>query len=440
MKILQRIKTGRENAGLTLVEVIVSITILACISIPLMAYFSQSLQYSVVTAKQQKATALAQNLTEGLKSQQSLLQPVSGNSNQYTIPYLEKTGAYTVAGVSGNGYTTSGQPCLQSDLSLTGLPIGTLKYSAIMYENGTSVSGSAVSGNARKYAVDITLSTESELNEGQHPILYGMDDATDIVAIEENQITEAVTYFKSINEAYGSGSSLTPAVIQDKMDRTIVVEYDYDSTEPCYVVKVYYIFACKGLRGPGEADTTDKIQTMPLSYTKIESPQNLYLMFNRVHPMIADDHDRIMIELTDNVPPSVVLPDLFLVVQNLSDNATEYLKDGYDIELGIGGTSVFTPTLNSVKIHSNLIKLNESGGTEYKYANTNAFVNIPYDIEPENSYAHDNRIDDPMRIFEITDQSQLIRVINIVTEVYDLKSDGITRGDKLATYQSSKGE
>ncbi len=451
MKLFDRFKTGRENAGLTLVEVIVSITILACISVPLMAYFSQSLQYSVITAKQQKATTLAQNLTEGLKSQQTLLKQVSGDNTLYTVPYLDKTGNYTPYAVSNNGIW-AGKPCFTLDAS--GLPISAVKYSGQLYENGTSVSSSAVSGNTRKYWVDITLSTISELNTGNHPILYGMDDSTDVVAIEGTQVTNAIMYFKSINAAYGGGT-LTDAEIQNKMKRTMVVDYDYttDATtgESFYEINVYYNFACKGLR-TGEPGTWDTLTTTPLNYSKIKSPQNLYIMFNRLHPLDDSDYERIVIRVSDTIKAmgaaSFTLPDLFLIVQNLSDDSSVYSTGNYAIEVGIDKS--FT-TLSTVKIHTNTVRKRPGSGYDYIYVRyfkdiTDEFTGADFATEDSDALWPQSPITvatandiNSSKITEVTDQGPLLRTINILTEVYDVKSDG-TRGDKLATYTSSKGE
>ena len=65
-----------DNKGFTLVEVMLSMAILALISIPLMKYFSDSLRYAAQTAEKQKATLIAQETVEFIKSQQKLVVPL----------------------------------------------------------------------------------------------------------------------------------------------------------------------------------------------------------------------------------------------------------------------------------------------------------------------------------------------------------------------------
>ncbi len=448
MKIRDRLKIAKDNAGLTLVEVIVSITILACISVPLMAYFSQSLQYSVVTAKQQKATTLAQNLTEGLKSQQSLLRQVSGNDTLYTVPYLDNTGMYTISAVSGGGLI-GGVPCFQVDG--TGLPKGTLKYTSTLYETGSAVSGSTVSSNTRKYDVDITLSTESALNDGNHPILYGIDDTTDVISIEREQITTALMNFKSINDVYGAGY-LSESDIQDRMKRTIVVDFDYnndDPANPLYQIQVYYIFTCTELRGSGDM-TVDTITPPALNYTMIYNPKNFYLMYNRLHPTVPNDSERIIITVSDNVKnilgsAGFKLPEFYLIVQNLSDDTSLYDPTGYNIALGMDPT-FSGEDLSDIKIHTNVVEVNESGNRDFKYGKfkdittliSTFSVDAAVDPSVDVNVASSPEIGST-KITEVTDQGPQLRTVNIKTEVYDVKSDG-TRGELLATYTSSKGE
>ena len=457
MKTLERLKFIREDAGLTLVEVIVSITILACISIPLMAYFSQSLQYSAITAKQQKATTLAQNLTEGLKSQQKLLvNTVSSDATYYTVPYLSKIGFddSNITLVSGNpsnpalNYTPDNHtPCFKADvvpnLAVPGPPYGVVKYTGDFYENGTSVSSSSVSGNSRKYSVDITLSTVSDLNNGDHPILYGMDDSTDVVAIEGTQVNNAIMYFKSINAAYGNGN-LDEDDIRDIMKRTIVVEYDYvtEGLESFYQLNIYYKFSCAGLRTDGSTNP-DKFIATPLNFSRIKDLKNLYIMYSRITPTKEEnDCDRVMIEVTDSAKAHFILPEIFLIIQNVSDDTSEYKMGKYSVGFGC---NMDPNPLASIKIHTNAVESSDSGEPIFKYAHFKnlssllpVFTTEPNEINIPNdttTYA----IADGDNVEVVTDYGPLLRTINILTEVYELKSDG-SRGNLLATYSSSKGE
>lgn len=60
-------KIRNENSGFTLVELIITIAVLAVISVPLLKYFSDSMRHNVRMKEQQNAVVAAQNVLEDLK-------------------------------------------------------------------------------------------------------------------------------------------------------------------------------------------------------------------------------------------------------------------------------------------------------------------------------------------------------------------------------------
>ena len=68
----------QNNAGFSLLEVVLSMAILAILSIPLMSYFTQSMKYNAKMADKQHASVLAQEVMEDLKNQPNLVQKVNG--------------------------------------------------------------------------------------------------------------------------------------------------------------------------------------------------------------------------------------------------------------------------------------------------------------------------------------------------------------------------
>ena len=69
--IVKRKKNGNE--GFTLIEVVLSIAILALISVPLMKYFTDSMRYAAKSAERQGANLLAQETLEYIKAQKRLV-------------------------------------------------------------------------------------------------------------------------------------------------------------------------------------------------------------------------------------------------------------------------------------------------------------------------------------------------------------------------------
>ena len=101
----QWLKRGKQNnAGFTLVEVIISMTILALVFIPLMKYFSDSLKHSTLTAKRQQATMLAQSVSEQLKASDALVK-MGDSGYEWNVPGFTQE-ASTLNATTGVGDAT----------------------------------------------------------------------------------------------------------------------------------------------------------------------------------------------------------------------------------------------------------------------------------------------------------------------------------------------
>ena len=60
-------KIRNENNGFTLIELVITIAVLAVISVPLLMYFTDSMRHSARMKEQQNAVIAAQNVLEDLK-------------------------------------------------------------------------------------------------------------------------------------------------------------------------------------------------------------------------------------------------------------------------------------------------------------------------------------------------------------------------------------
>ena len=83
----QQNQRALSNAGFSLLEVILSMAILAILSIPLLSYFTQSMKYNAKMADKQHASNLAQEVMENLKNQPNLVQ--NADASGFDVPYLE---------------------------------------------------------------------------------------------------------------------------------------------------------------------------------------------------------------------------------------------------------------------------------------------------------------------------------------------------------------
>ena len=157
-----------NNGGFSLLEVILAMAILAIISIPLLSYFTQSMKYNAMMADKQHATNLAQEVLEDLKNQKELAQ-IKDVGIGFRVPYLE-----------GKGYTL----LLETPAAA---PAPAFQAENVYY--------AAAGTSGRAYDVEVSVSTAAAENDTNIPQIEGIDDTKDVVALEHNQLQEAMTYF-----------------------------------------------------------------------------------------------------------------------------------------------------------------------------------------------------------------------------------------------------
>lgn len=292
-----------NNKGFSLLEVILSMAILAMITIPLLHYFSSSMKYNAMMERKQQATISAQGLLEELKSQKQPLIDKPSGAAAYTVPYLESLG-YTV---------------VETTL------------------DGEGKGGIRLKNTVGQTDVEVTLSTDVSANDVERPILYGLDDTTDVLAVEGEQTKEAAVYFAAIHNAYALEHSiplLSGSEIEKRMRREIHIQIDYSGD---YKVRVYAQYSCAGLRGSGSLDTFLSSDFLNVTIGELK---NIYLLYSKV---TAKDEggfskaDTVVVERTLSVPAGFSA-DLFLVCQK-QDAITA--DPGYQLQVkgyGLTGT------------------------------------------------------------------------------------------------------
>lgn len=378
-------KLNKADGGFSLLEVIISMAILALVTIPLLKYFTDSLQHSARMAQQQRGTLAAQELTEGIKSVDKLI-VMPNDAAEYTVPYLMEL--FGASAVKTGNYDSAGK--------------GEVTFEGPLYLD---------SGD---FYARVTVSTDVGANAVSRPLVYGIDDSTDLLAAERNQLTEALVYFTSINTVYCAGhpgeTPLTQDQITAKLNRNIYVDVDHDGTN--YTVMVYYEYQCKDLRGIGSEDS---FTSSSLVDSRIEDFKNLYLLYNimpggdnivlNIPSSILNDENHQFDEENlrpgnDQIVPNKTRIGLYLIAQGLiSGNAYVLEIEGYVDE-------------NHTSIHSNIIdtqqEIHKAGTTDK--------------IEP----------------FLMMSSGTPTRLIRITTEIYE--NEESTSGDPLAVVETTKGE
>lgn len=286
----------QNNAGFSLLEVVLSMAILAILSIPLMSYFTQSMKYNAKMADKQHASVLAQEVMEDLKNQPNLVENVNGSG--FTSEYLTNMKHYQVA----VPYTPAAPG--------SGLTGGSLEYYGAAGDIG------------EKYDVRVKINTGNAENVKTVPQIEGISDTRDVIALENGQRQAALDYFVAKNAQYASNNAITaqtPEAILGKMKRTFTVTVKEKSVE------VACSYKCEGVDGIPSED--DIFTCTNLAEEEIRNVENIYLMYEAC-PYQATDELRIQCDI------GVAVPKLFIICQNMDDvNNIDTLKDNYKFEI-----------------------------------------------------------------------------------------------------------
>jgi len=295
--------------GFTLIEVILSMAILALVSVPLLKYFSDSIRHSVKASIQQKATMMAQETLEELKRQPTLIQKTAGSG--YSIPSME--GVYSISLSTGFEDTGRGEATLTRTRSTDDLT----------------------------YDVEVTVDTNHPANDIERAKVHSVNDSKNVMIAEGSEEFEALNYFFTKNRNYvamhSPSSSMIPlgsptatpagpapaAVtefgdltdVRANLHRDITIEIGKQDVSPfLYTIKVKYLYSC--------TNVTDSAIDYAPEYTvydaSVSDVEVVYLMFNIVDP----DNDVIHIDWTGaTLASSDPIPEFILVCQNIGSLA-----------------------------------------------------------------------------------------------------------------------
>lgn len=435
---------GNGNSGFTLLEVILSIAILGMITVPLMKYFSDSLRYTALTARQQKATMLAQETIESLKVQDKLINRTAdpaGNLYYWvtTLAGRDETqtdGEYQTVDASGfdknNGTTASGKPLILSK---------------------------QVTRGDLEYDVVLTLSTDVDANSVARPVIFGVDDTRNVMIVERDQEQEALLYFLALNTSYvvnhggdvsdeeedtdeteegdglgggaggGAGGGGAPVVellgtvekVRELLQRDIYITIGKEAVDPYYyTVTAQYVYSCSKVTDKA----VDILPTITVMDTRIQNLESIYLLFNIVDP----ESDTIHLKWDTVLPASTqVAPEFMLVCQNLNqlnggdvgdeeDPPVQFEADQYTLKIdldGFGGWPGSSPVIRTNILNDDPIK---TKGTL---------------IRGDGS--------DLQNVNPLTATSQAIRIVEMEVAIYN-GGDYALGNEPLVVMKTTKGE
>lgn len=238
-----RMKTNNPNAGLTLIEVLLSVSILAIVTLPLLNYFTSSMGYSVMMTERQKAAFLAQEITEGLLSEPELVVAelvlddhgdptvdASGNPEyEYKVPYFDDSE------VNGTGTDT--------------------KLSYIRTDD--------------VYTANVTITKpEGTWADIVNRPDYRIDPLTDVVHTDSDENSRAVFDLLTEHNNYvsahpgatlpsGVNEEVSKADVEAALKRTITIDVTKPATavDNEYKVKIDYEYECSKVVSTGGSST-----------------------------------------------------------------------------------------------------------------------------------------------------------------------------------------
>lgn len=278
-----------NNAGFSLVEVILAMAILAILAIPLLNYFVESMKYNARMSQEQHATLLAQETVEDLKSQDQLIALTTrpDGTSGYQSNYLE-----------GLGYAS-----ISSDAS------------------GVSYYGAADAVH-KDYDVTITVNADTAENQKLLPQISGIDDTCDVLAKESGQADAALAWFQEVNRIYAdrkhnSGLILSEDTIRGRMQRTMQCTIEKEGSY--YRVVISCAYSCQDLK---ETGSVDQYQCTDLCDQLVKDVKHIYLFYHA-----GKKPDTMEILPGTGVDLSALKTELYLVNQDTT------LPSGYRFQL-----------------------------------------------------------------------------------------------------------
>lgn len=328
-----------KNAGFSLIEVILAMAILAIISIPLMNYFTDSMRYSAQTAKRQKATALAQQVTEEMKAQSRLIrrEPLADGTDGYQAPLLtagEAEGGYGLSMVSaGPDFRTQGK--------------------------GEAVFEGEVEFAGISYDLKVTLLTE-EAAAQQQTMTYGVNDATDVMAIQRDQQAEAAVYFMAAqrdDSVKNGGVPWTYEQTLAKMSRRAYIDVGWEAGNKNFTVKIWYEYSCPEAHAPSAS-----YRGTYLADARVDSLRNIYLLYEKNG---GENRDYVNVKVSADAKNALDLaglsmPALHLICQKPAEDL------GYQLVVDqTGSAQRFSFVRSNIRMAERTGKVTElSGGAE----------------------------------------------------------------------------
>lgn len=236
----------KENEGFSLIEVVIAITVLAILTMPILAYFTNAAVSTSNGKGTQKANMAAQSVLEELNS--------CTNFDQ-----IENK----LVAVTGSAWTVDSIEATKSSLTKKVMVDGTLYQTKVTLDY--EYSRTDINGDE----------TTSQYNEYNAPKLKEVYSPTNVVMAESDQTETAAGNLHYTNQ------DVSVSAIEAAMTRTLSLDVRKGADSEgntLYFVKGYYTYRYNG-------DT----YTAVLKDTKIEKLENVYIFYNLLRDNVVNE-------------------------------------------------------------------------------------------------------------------------------------------------------
>lgn len=344
------IRFRKQSKGFTLIEVIISMAMLAIIVVPLLNYFVTSAQYNARAKTKQNATVLAQSIIE--KSKDKSLEDIA-KSFQTTVNGSALSNSFNLVDASQIGNLSSNV----WEVGISGSTVTQIAKgsSASSYDTSSGVGefkpGNATDGilhyaiynisqDGNLYDAMINIDTNKDASD-TYGVINGknlvdintLNAANNIVAIESSQNARAIEQMTSLNLAecnaenadhsgeigYIDKIPATDTQIQAALHRQILININAVSggTDAKATVEVIYKYYCTGILGcPNDQASAMEIDPPLYSETILANDiRNMYLFYSKNPNQEEED---LKLSITDINPSVIPNFNMYVICQALS--------------------------------------------------------------------------------------------------------------------------
>ena len=247
MKTIRKMRKKLNNKGLSLVEVIIAVVILAAVVAPTMRLFASSASYNNKSRQSQRAYAIAESAMESFKAYD--LEELCLQFGQGTFPV--GTPRPVFAGVSSDGSTTRSVTATGSGgVSLPYIVDAKNKLNENAENFNFKISNAVEEGQYYDVEIVVTQETEESVVKVDEVNPYtdmvhqlSETDTTNIKTMVYEKAEEALASVSSPSDMVTGGSLSLSSVTVSSIDREILLTVDHESSGDKVYLEITYTYA-----------------------------------------------------------------------------------------------------------------------------------------------------------------------------------------------------